>query len=309
MEPKIIVIGGSAGSLGVVVDIARTLPRELNAAVFIILHSMPRQKNHIPEILNARCHLPAQQTHEGARIKAGEIYVVPPDRHLVIAEGHVHISRGPKEGLNRPSINVTFRSAAVTYGERVIGILLSGMLDDGAAGIWEIANRGGITIVQDPEDAQYPSMPLNALRDAPVDYRLTAREIGPLLPNLVNETVKPAKQRLSEEEGGRIFSGFTCPECRGPLYERGKPGPIELECRVGHVMSLKTLVEEETSTQERALYQAIVALQEGADLAEYAATRMAEADVEALRREAEQLRRHADTIRNMIEERIAPSVS
>ncbi|WP_263416596.1 chemotaxis protein CheB [Terriglobus albidus] len=309
MEPRIIVIGGSAGSVGAVVEIVRALPRELNAAVFIVLHSMPRERNHMPEILTARGQLPAQQTSEGARIKAGEIYVVPPDRHLVIAEGHVHISRGPKEGLNRPSINVTFRSAAVTYGERVIGVLLSGMLDDGAAGIWEIANRGGITIVQDPEDAQYPSMPLNALRDAPVDYRLTAAEIGPLLPNLVNGTVKPTQRRLPEDEGGRIFTGFTCPECRGPLYQSAKPGPVEFECRVGHVISLKTLVEEETSTQEKTLYQAIVALQEGADLAEYAATRMTDVDVEALRREAEQLRKHADTIRSMIEERVAPSVS
>ena len=309
MQAKIIVIGGSAGSLRVVAEIVRNLPRDLNAAIFVILHSVPRQRSLVPEILNALEGLPARQAEEGDKIRPGEIYVAPPDRHMVIAKDHIHLSRGPKEGLQRPSINVTFRSAAITYDERVIGVLLSGLLDDGAAGIWEIANRGGTTIVQNPEDAAYSSMPLNALRDASVDHVVSGQEIGPLLIRLLS----PAEERKSikppEQQGAQMFSGFTCPECRGPLYETRTGGPREFRCRVGHVMSLQTLMSEETSTQERKLYEAMVALEEGADLAEYAVSNLQGADVEALVKEAEQLRKHVQLLKSIIEERVVPSVS
>jgi two-component system chemotaxis response regulator CheB len=303
LEQRIIVIGGSAGSIPAVTAIVRALPAELPAAIFIVLHSPQRQKSYLPELLAPVTAMPVTQAAEGDRITAGHIYVAPPDRHLRIAKDHVHLSRGPKEGLNRPSINVTFRSAAATYGASVIGVLLSGMLDDGAAGIWEIANHGGVTIVQDPEDAAYPSMPLNALWDAPVDYRLRCDEIGPLLSNVAVGLVKPKKHHLPEPGGGQLFSGFTCPECRGPLYESRRKGPVEFRCRVGHVLSLGTLITEETNTQERKLYEAVVALEEGADLAEYAAARMEGADLDSFRREAEQLRQYAAAIRKMLEDR------
>src|SRR4051794_9541330 len=135
MEPRIIVIGGSAGSWSVAMDIVRSLPPSLDAAIFFVTHFIPGQKSEVPRLLNYLGGCPARQGEEGAPIQAGQIYVAPPDQHLLIAEGHIHLSRGPKERLNRPSINVTFRSAAMTYKERVIGVLLSGMLDDGAAGV------------------------------------------------------------------------------------------------------------------------------------------------------------------------------
>jgi two-component system chemotaxis response regulator CheB len=182
----IITIGGSAGSVEALQKIVQRLPADFPAAVFVVTHLSPRGKNFLPEILDGRGALPARQAQEGERIQPGEIYIAPPDRHLLVAEHHIHLTRGPKEGLHRPSINVTFRSAAATYGPRVIGVLLSGMLDDGAAGLWEIANRRGATVVQDPAEAPFPSMPLNALQDAAVHYRLSAAEIGPLLPRLVN---------------------------------------------------------------------------------------------------------------------------
>jgi two-component system chemotaxis response regulator CheB len=232
--------------------------------------------------------------------------VAPPDRHLIVSEDHIHLSRGPKEGLQRPSINVTFRSAAAGYGPRVMGVLLSGMLDDGAAGIWEIGRRGGVTIVQDPSEAEFPSMPLNALNDAKVHHTLTVSEMGPMLVRLLREEVSLTShgQKVSERAMDR-FSGFTCPECRGPLYENGRPA--EFRCRVGHVLSLKTLFDEHTSTQERKLYEAIVALEEGADLAERMATVTNGDGHDDLRKEAEQLRRSAGVIRKLIEERAMPS--
>jgi two-component system chemotaxis response regulator CheB len=183
------------------------------------------------------------------------------------------------------------------------------MLDDGASGLWEIANRHGITIVQDPSEAQFPSMPLNALRDAAVNYRLAASAIGKLLPRLVNEEQMPQNEDdISPEDREDRFSGFTCPECRGPLFESAAPGPVEFRCRVGHLWSLKTLVDEHTSTQERKLYEAIVALEEGADLALYTANRVEGQQQSSLRREAEQLRHYAGAIRKILEERDMPGL-
>jgi two-component system, chemotaxis family, protein-glutamate methylesterase/glutaminase len=246
------------------------------------------------------------QASEGAPIRAGTIYVTPPDRHLIVSDDHIHLSRGPKEGLQRPSINVAFRSAAGAYGNRVIGVLLSGMLDDGAAGIWEIGRRDGVTIVQDPSEAPFPSMPLNALNDAIVHHTLSVSEIGPLLNRLVREEVS---MKLSGQDGPeramKRFSGLTCPECRGPLYENGHPA--EFRCRVGHVLSLRTLFDEHTSTQERKLYEAIVALEEGADLAERMAIESDDEEQDELKKEAEQLRGTAGVIRALIEERAMPS--
>jgi two-component system, chemotaxis family, protein-glutamate methylesterase/glutaminase len=305
----IIVMGGSAGSIEALQEIMRTLSPELGASVFVIIHLSPRSKSYLAQILGRRTPLVVEEAKDGARIEPGHVYVAQPDRHMLIAEGHIHLTRGPKEGLHRPSINVTFRSAAMTYGPRVIGIVLSGLLDDGAAGLWEIAQEGGLTVVQDPEEAPFPSMPLNALEDAVVDYRLKAAEIGRVVSELVNGTATPRNRNGSENpDGPDPFSGYTCPECRGPLYLRKNDGPIEFRCRVGHVMSLKTLLDEETSMQERKLYEAIVALEEGADLAEFASGKLTGSEGERLHDEAAQLRRHATAIRDIVESRVTPSL-
>jgi two-component system, chemotaxis family, protein-glutamate methylesterase/glutaminase len=302
----VITIGGSAGSLDAVIQIVASLPPDLPAAVFVVVHISPRSPNYIPDILRRRTAMQVLQASDGERIQTGRIYVAPPDRHVVIRDHHIHLSRGPKEGLQRPSINVTFRSAAEACGERVIGVLLSGMLDDGAAGIWEIAKRKGVTVVQDPAEAPFPSMPLSALTDAIVHHTLTVSEIGGVLTRLVDEkiTTTPRKEEVLNRSMAR-FSGFTCPECRGPLYENGQK-PVEFRCRVGHVMSLRTLLEEHTSTQERKLYEAIVALEEGADLAERVASSEDGVNQAEFRKEADQLRRNADAIRKLLEERAEP---
>ena len=303
----IVVIGGSAGALEAVKSITTSLPADLRASIFVIFHTPPRERNLLADVLNTG-QLAACQAVEGEAITAGRIYVPPPDRHLMIANEHLHITRGPKEGLHRPSINMTFRSAAKSYDSRVIGVLLSGMLDDGASGLWEIARLGGVTIVQDPDQAPFPSMPLNALRDVPIDYRVRAEEIGPLIQCLVaGERVSKAVNRAQPRSSEEKFSGFTCPECHGPLWE-SRGGPLEFYCRVGHVFPLKTLIDEHTSTQERRLYEAIVALEEGAALSELALPHMEPERREGLQREAVQLRQHAAAIRKMLEERISPAL-
>jgi two-component system chemotaxis response regulator CheB len=300
----IIVIGASAGGLEALQRIAVQLPADLPAAIFVVTHLPPRGKSFLAEALAGHSSLPARQARDGEQIEAAKIYVAAPDQHLLLAPNHVHLTRGPKEGLHRPSINATFRSAAAAYGPRVIGVLLSGMLDDGAAGLWEITTHRGVAVVQDPGEAPFPSMPLNALHDSAVDYTLSALDIGKLLPELVRGTeIRERREKMSAETQYDHFSGLTCPECRGPLYERSGPGPVQFRCRVGHVLALKTLLDEHTSVQERKLYEAVVALEEGADLALYTATRVAEDERESLKREGEQLRRQAGVIRKLLEER------
>lgn len=307
MVRDIVVIGGSAGSLPAMVKIVAAIPFDTPAALFMVMHISAREKSLLPSILNGRGPERACHAEEGQQIEPGRIYVAPPDRHLMIGMDHVHVVRGPKEGLQRPSINVLFRSAAETYGKRVIGVLLSGMLDDGAAGLWQIANHRGVTIVQDPADALYPSMPESAVRDVPVDYSVAAKEIGPLVNRLVaGEEAPEMRADVTGHNSPENFSGFTCPECRGPLYE-SSIRPAEFRCRIGHVFPLKTLMEEHTSVQERKLYEALLALEEGADLAEFTAARAGQ-NKEALRKEAEQLRHHATAIRKLIEERMTAAV-
>ena len=305
----IVAIGGSAGSLDALTSVIGKLPQDYPGAVFVTIHLSPRADSHLPEILGRISAIPVLPARDGQEISGGKVYVGVPDRHLLVAGNHIHLTRGPKEGLHRPSINVTFRSAAASYGDRVVGVLLSGMLDDGASGLWEIAKGNGVAIVQDPEEAAFPSMPMSALQDVPVDYVSKVDDIAPLLARLANGSeVKAMPDRvLVPANGPDRLTGFTCPECRGPLFQH-RVKPPEFRCRVGHLFPLKTMLEEGTSTQERKLYEAIVALEEGADMAEYAAARPDQGDAERLKREAKQLRDHAGVIRKLIEERISPCV-
>jgi two-component system chemotaxis response regulator CheB len=183
----VIVIGTSAGGVEALQSIVRGFPADFPASVFVVMHVAPRSRSILPEILTASGPLPAVHPLDGEAIKPGRIYVAPPDEHLIIEPGHVHLSFGPKERLQRPCINVSFRSAALAYGERVAGAVLTGQLDDGAAGLWDIKRRGGIAIVQNPEEAAFPSMPLSALRDIEVDYTVRLSEIAPLLVRLCTQ--------------------------------------------------------------------------------------------------------------------------
>jgi two-component system chemotaxis response regulator CheB len=218
----IIVIGGSAGSFDALKEILQSLSPDFPAALFVVIHLAPRNRSYLAEILQHSTSMEVVQASQDAPIRHGTVYITPPDRHLIIGPEQIQLSRGPKEGLQRPSINVAFRSAAASYGKRLIGILLSGMLDDGAAGIWEIGKLGGVTIVQDPSEAPFPSMPLNALNDAVVNHTLKVAEICRLLQRLVHEEIEfPTQGQEVPGKAMKRFSGFTCPECRG-LYTRRK---------------------------------------------------------------------------------------
>lgn len=299
----IITIGGSAGSIQALRTIVERLPSDLPAALFVVIHRSTADRSFLAQVLDRAGALPAAEASDNEHIDAGRIYIAPADHHLLIAEDHVHLTRGPKEGLHRPSINMMFRSAAQVYRKRVIGVLLSGNLDDGASGLWEIAHQGGIAVIQDPDEAQFPSMPLQALKDAPINYELRATEIAARLVKLTNDVNAPDFQpgKFINDVVPERFSGFTCPECRGPLFEHRKE-PVEFRCRVGHIFPLRTLIAESASTRERKMYEAIVSLEEGSELSELVA-KTGEADERPrFLAEAEELRRCALAIRRLVEQ-------
>jgi chemotaxis response regulator CheB len=182
---RIIVIGGSAGSLSALRVITGEFPADFGAAIFVVAHTSPHFPTDLPKILSLEGRLAVRYAIDQEPVAPGRIYVAPPDEHMVLERGRVRLQRSPKDPWNRPAINILFRSAAAAYGNSVAGVILSGMLFDGTAGLWEIKNAGGIAIVQEPDDAEYPDMPSNALQNVQVDYCLPAGKIGSRLIELV----------------------------------------------------------------------------------------------------------------------------
>jgi len=200
-----IVIGASAGGIEALTALVSTFPRDLPAAIFVVQHIAPWYRSELPEILSRAGKLPAIHAQPNEEVRLGHIYVAPPDQHLIFDEGgRLALWHGPKENRFRPAVNTLFRSAAVLYGERLAGVVLSGALDDGAAGLWWVKRHGGITAVQDPHDALFPEMPRNALAYTAIDYILPAAELGALLTTLAagrpHETDR--ERRTDRENGG-----------------------------------------------------------------------------------------------------------
>lgn len=302
----IVVIGGSAGSVEALQEIVAGLSPGLKAAVFVVTHLYPRSRSILAEILASKGPLPAQQASDGAPIEPGNIYIAAPDHHLLLNDGHMRLSMGPKENYQRPSINVTFRSAAQAYGPRVIGVILTGQLDDGTSGLWQIKQGGGIAVVQHPEEAPYPSMPLSALREVEADHTVRAADIGPLLTRLTKGETEGETVRERADMQTRVVD-LTCPECRGTLWEIPRGNYHEYQCRVGHIFSPRSMLADHYAAQEKALWAAVVALEEGAVLAKRLAAEL-EPDLRPkLLHEAEQHQAHAAQIRQLIEQR-APFV-
>jgi two-component system chemotaxis response regulator CheB len=286
--------------------LAAQMPADLPAAVFVVLHMPPRTRSFLPEILTRSGVLPAIHPSDGAPIERGVIYVAPPDHHLVVERDHIHLSLGPKEQHHRPCINVTFRSAATIYDTRVIGVVLTGELDDGTAGLWEVKRRGGITVVQNPEDADFPSMPLSALREAAADYTVPLAEMGSLLGRLAMGKDDGRKgEKLSKAEARDMepqLTDMTCPDCRGTIWESQRGNGKEYRCRVGHTFSPKSMLSEHYAAQEKALYGAMVMLEEGAALTLRLAKQFEDTLGDRLREEARERQSQAQTLRKVLGE-------
>jgi two-component system, chemotaxis family, protein-glutamate methylesterase/glutaminase len=279
----IVVVGASAGGVEALIDLAASLPGDLPAAMFVVLHLPATGTSALPEILRRHGPLPAAHVQDGEPIQPGRVYVAPPDHHVLLRTGHVHLSRGPRENGHRPAIDPLFRSAAREYATRVIGLVLSGALDDGTAGLLAIKSRGGITVVQDPADALYPGMPGSALEHVPVDHVAAAASMGKLLARLIVDLSEPPTapapsdmQVEVEMEGFSLEafegnhpgrpSGFSCPDCNGVLWQIQDGGLERYRCRVGHAWSPESLLTQQSEALEAALWVALRSLEERAAL-------------------------------------------
>ncbi len=191
----IVVLGASAGGVEALVQLAHKLPADLPATIFIVLHIPPQSPSMLPTILSRSGRLPAQHPTDGENFKHSQMYIAPPDYHMLLEEGHIRIVRGPKVNRHRPAIDPLFCSAANIYGPRVIGIVLTGALDDGTIGLSAIKQRGGIAIVQDPDEARYASMPQSALEHVKIDYTLPLVEIAPRIVTIVDTEVTTTKEQ------------------------------------------------------------------------------------------------------------------
>lgn len=267
--------------------LAAGVPANLDASVFVVLHigTGIDGQSHLAAILSKAGKLPAVRARNGEQIETRKIYVAPPDCHLLLRTGSVHLSHGPKENWTRPAINPLFRSAAAVYGARVIGVILTGTLDDGVAGLAEIKRRGGVAVVQDPRSALYPGMPLNAIKRVEVDHVVPLSDIGRFVADLVRtERVGAVK----EEPMSRTPSDLTCPECRGPLWEDRQGRIVEYTCRVGHRYTPLAMESEHRTTVERSLWSSLVALEEAAEIAQKLAPELSESAPNEARRYREQ---------------------
>lgn len=321
----LIVIGTSAGGVEALQTLVGTLPKDMAAAVLIVMHTSPQGPYLLPQILGRAGPLPVALTIDGAPIEPGKIYVAPPDHHLFVKGACLQLVRGPKENRSRPAVDPLFRTAAAAYGPRVIGVILTGMLDDGTAGLSAVRQRGGIAVVQDPADALYSSMPESALRYVGADFTLPILEIGPLLARLATEPAGTAElppvSRLIEIESNFVgmepmnmrdmdsigtHAGVSCPECHGPIWKI-KDGSLQrYRCHVGHAYTAQAMVEGQIEAQETHLWQALRLMKERASLIweirSHAENEHRDAEVARCEQEVQKLQQNIALIQAMIEE-------
>lgn len=275
MNHDIIAIGASAGGLDVLLEMCRGLPADLPASLFVAVHSARGYTTSLPELMNERGRLPASHPIHGEKFEIGRIYVAPPDNHLYLRQGTMDIVRGPKENGHRPSVDALFRTASVSYGPRVVGVVLSGYQDCGTAGMMSIKARGGLGVVQDPDSALIPEMPQSVLDSVDVDHIVLPVDLPKLLVQLAGSSAgagTTGKNGVSQEieaiEGTKLGNPaeLVCPLCQGVLTEVHSGSFQHFRCHVGHSFSLKSLVAEQSEDLERALWAAVRALDESAAL-------------------------------------------
>ncbi len=291
----IVVIGASAGGVEVLSDLVSLLPADFPAAIFVVLHVPAHSPSLLPRILERKGPLPASHAVDGEAIRPGRILIAPPDQHLLLERGQIRLIKGPRENGHRPAIDPLFRSAALAYGPSVVGVVLSGTLDDGSSGLLAIQQRGGTTMVQDPDEALHAGMPRNAIEAVAVDRVLPVAGIADELVRLARDPIndpegQPLSDKMEQENQLTAFdldaiededrpgrpSGFSCPDCGGTLWELTEGELIRFRCRVGHAWSANGLVAEQTEGIETALWTALRALEERAALCTRVASRMEE---------------------------------
>ncbi|AEG91511.1 chemotaxis protein CheB [Ramlibacter tataouinensis] len=316
----VVVIGASFGGVNALLELAAALPPDFPAIVGVVLHVGSRA-SILPQLLSRRGPHPAVHPKDGEPPRPGVLYVAPPDHHLLLTPQAVRLNRGPRENYARPAIDPLFRSAALGWRERAIGVILTGDLDDGTAGLAAIKRCGGMAVVQDPQEAVGPSMPASALAHVQVDHCVRLAQLAPLLAKLVGQPARsPATvpQDLQREQA--LFEGndpmdqlahlgepslLTCPDCGGGLVELKGSQPLRYRCHTGHGFTARSLEAAQQEQADHALWSSLRSLQERRLLLLRLAT-VAEAtgdvaQAQAGRRQAERLREQAEQLSRMIE--------
>jgi two-component system chemotaxis response regulator CheB len=272
---RVVGIGASAGGVDALTRLFGRLSGDLPAAVLVVLHVPATGRSLLAPILDRHTALDVRAAEDGEALVPGRVYVAPADRHLVVADGRVRLERGPKENAVRPAVDPMLRSLATVYGDQAVAVVLSGALGDGSSGALAVKLAGGTVIVQDPEDATVPSMPESALRAVgEADAVLMADAIGPELARLAGAAVgmrqdipmasvgEPSTKGPGAPSGPP--TGLTCPECKGPLWQVEEGELMRYRCRVGHGYSEDSLLIEQGSAVEAALWSALESLEERA---------------------------------------------
>lgn len=273
---SIIAIGASAGGVSALCALVAGLPEAFPAPILIVLH-IGAQPSELPRLLTTAGPLPASHAEDGHPIQPGHIHVAPPDQHMIVADGRLRLSRGPKVNCARPAIDPLFRSVAENFGPAAVGVILTGNLNDGTLGLFEIARRGGIAIAQDANDAAYPEMPRSAAQHVALDHRPRLADMPHLLVELAagrngREKAMPIRPLQLEEQTPAIEGGpferptaITCPECGGAL-RRSAVGPItKFGCHIGHSYTAETMAIAQFDKMERMMRASVRFLNERAE--------------------------------------------
>jgi two-component system, chemotaxis family, protein-glutamate methylesterase/glutaminase len=317
----IVVIGGSSGATAPLKAILGSLPADFPAAVFIVLHIPARSIGMLATVASAATRLPVHTAADGMPFAPGNIYIAVPDHHLIIADGHIRLGRGPRENMARPAIDPLFRSAAVAHGPRVVGILLSGLLNDGTSGLEAIKRCGGVTVVQDPNDAIADEMPRSAMSAVEVDLAVTSARIGDVLSELVREAPGPglpvppeirlevdiaAGERVDTSTVARIGdpSPLTCSQCGGVLTTIRGSKPLRFRCQVGHALTADVLAKQQEHAVDEALRVALRVIEERAELVQRMANDARQSGrrsvAEMYEERAAEYRQYEETIRKAV---------
>jgi two-component system, chemotaxis family, protein-glutamate methylesterase/glutaminase len=318
----IIVVGASAGGVEALTQLVRRLPADLPASIFVVLHLPAHSPSLLPQILSRSGALPASHPADGEPIQVGRIYIAPPDFHLLVESGRVRLTRGPRENGHRPAMDPLFRTAARSFGPRVVGVVLSGTLDDGTAGLAAIKLQCGVAVVQDPDEALYAGMPRNAMESVAVDHSLPVAAIADLLDRLARESLvtedDPVTEKIQKESRIAAFdmdaiededrpghpSVFGCPDCGGTLWELHDGDLVRFRCRVGHGWTANGLLAEQSDGIETALWTALRALEERAVLCRRVADRMRQrglaSSAERFQRQSVDSRQRAAVLRQVL---------
>ncbi|GAA4872333.1 chemotaxis protein CheB [Actinomycetospora straminea] len=282
-SPVVIGVGASAGGVEALLELAGVLDADLPAAVLVVLHQPADAPTVLPGLMDKRCALPVRHARDGDDLVAGTVLLAPPDHHLLIVRGRLEVTRGPRENGHRPAIDPLFRSIAVEAGPAGIGCVLSGLLDDGAAGLLALVRHGGTAMVQDPDESLYASMPQAALEQVPGAIVRSVAELGAAFSDLATRPViggrRPDPRLVREVAASRAganvddedrpdgpAAGLVCPDCSGPLFDLSEGNMLRYRCRVGHAWSEQSLSSVQDDGIERALFTALQALEDKADL-------------------------------------------